>query len=193
MIYTRLFPNLQRKTLGPLMALALLVGLSSGLPGGSVMAAGAGDIAAPDAMEMPDVTQGLVDATDKAFQIGDLKGGPVLVNFWATWCAPCVAELPALSRAAEALVEDGVTVLLVSIDRGGAEKAMPFLEKYGVSGVSLGFDPRARLSREMGVQGLPTTFLLNDGQSQVWPFVGPFEWDDPAMLAIIRERVGRGR
>ena len=97
-----------------------------------------------------------------------------------------IAELPALSRAAAALADDGVTVLLVSIDRGGAKKAMPFLQTHGVSGVALGFDPKAKLSREIGVRGLPTTLLLNGGQTDAWRFVGPFEWDEPAMLEIIR-------
>ena len=84
------------------------------------------------------------------------------------------------------MADDGVTVLLVSIDRGGAQKALPFIEEYGVSGVKLGFDPKAKLSRETGVRGLPTTLLLDPGPRSAWRFVGPFEWDEPAMLGIIR-------
>ena len=113
-------------------------------------------------------------------------GRPLLINFWATWCAPCIAELPALSRAAAALAGDGITVLLVSIDRGGAAKAMTFLKEHGVTGVKLGFDPKARLSREMKVRGLPTTLFLPAGQDAAWRFVGPFEWDDQAMLDLLR-------
>ena len=71
-------------------------------------------------------------------------------------------------------------------DRGGAAKAMPFLDTHGVTGVSLGFDPKARLSREMRVRGLPTTFLLPAGQDAAWRFVGPFEWDDRDMLDLVR-------
>ena len=116
-----------------------------------------------------------------------LSGAPVTVlNFWATWCAPCIAELPALSRAAAALAGDDVTVLLVSIDRGGAAKALPFLDTHGVTGVRLGFDPKARLSREMQVRGLPTTILLPAGQDAAWRFIGPFEWDDQEMLDLVR-------
>ena len=154
----------------------LLIGLSPAL-------------AAPDAPareDAPAMTAPLVDEAGRAFTMAEFSDGPVLVNFWATWCAPCIAELPALSRAAAALADDGVTVLLVSIDRGGAQKALPFLEEYGVSGVKLGFDPKAKLSRETGVRGLPTTLLLDPGPRSAWRFVGPFEWDEPAMLEMIR-------
>ena len=154
----------------------LLIGLSPAL-------------AAPDAPvreDAPAMTAPLVDEAGRAFTMAEFSDGPVLVNFWATWCAPCIAELPALSRAAAALAGDGVTVLLVSIDRGGAKKALPFLETHGVSGVKLGFDPKAKLSRETGVRGMPTTLLLDAGAGSAWRFVGPFEWDEPAMLTMIR-------
>jgi len=185
MFYRRLLPILQPKTpvlrttaralFGLTMLLALPVaGMAEGVP------------EAPAREAAPPMTTPLVDETGAAFTMADLREGPVLVNFWATWCAPCIAELPALSRAAAALADDGVTVLLVSIDRGGAGKAAPFLATHGVSGARLGFDPKAKLSREMGVRGLPTTLLLAAGQSVAWRFVGPFEWDEPAMLEMIR-------
>ena len=77
--------------------------------------------------------------------------------------------------------------MLVSIDRGGAAKALAFLDRLAVTGVRLGFDPKARLSREVGVRGLPTTLLLTPSQDSAWRFVGPYEWDSDEMLALIRE------
>jgi len=149
-------------------------------------------VEAPPREAAPDRASPISDETGAEFSIADFAGQPVLINFWATWCAPCIAELPALSRAAAALAGDDVTVLLVSIDRGGAAKAMPFLDTHGVTGVEvvrLGFDPKARLSREMQVRGLPTTILLPAAQDAAWRFVGPFEWDDEAMLTLVRQLV----
>ena len=118
-------------------------------------------------------------------RLESLQGRPVLVNFWATWCPPCIAELPALDNAAKQLGDD-VTLLLISVDRGGRQKALPFLQDRGITRPLMGFDPKAALSREMGVRGLPTSFLLNADQSQGWAYVGPREWDSTLMIAEIR-------
>ncbi len=192
MSYRRLLSILQPKTPVsvppspvPVPALVLLLFLVLATAAPSLTGA-SGAPEAPPREAAPDLTSPITDETGAEMRIADFGGRPLLINVWATWCAPCIAELPALSRAAAALAGDEVTVLLVSIDRGGAAKAMPFLEKHGVTGVRLGFDPKARLSRGMQVRGLPTTILLPAGQDAAWRFVGPFEWDDPAMLALVR-------
>ena len=127
----------------------------------------------------------ILDENDEDFHLKSLQGQPVLVNFWATWCPPCVAELHALDNAAKQLGED-VTLLLISVDRGGRQKALPFLQSRGITRPLMGFDRKAALSREMGVRGLPTSFLLSADQSQSWTYIGPREWDSALMIAQIR-------
>ena len=143
----------------------------------------------PSRQPAPPMTTEIRDETGKSLRLSAFRGKPILVNFWATWCPPCVAELPALDRAAIAL-RDQIQVILVSVDRGGSRKALPFLQKRGVTTPALGFDPKAALSREMGVRGLPTTFLLDATQSVSWSYIGPREWDDASMLGGLRDLIG---
>ena len=81
----------------------------------------------PEGEAAPSMSTVVLDENDKDFRLKSLQGRPVLVNFWATWCPPCVAELPALDHAAKQLGDD-VTLLLISVDRGGRQKALPFLQ-----------------------------------------------------------------
>lgn len=197
MLYTRLLPNYQpkicskiavvsrRQFAGALCATALIPFLS----------VSAGATTMPDAKKPPSMQTEIVDADGKSFRISAFKGSPILVNFWATWCAPCIAELPALNQAAKNLADIDLVILLVSIDRGGAGKALPFLNDRGINetdskaGMRFGFDPKAKLPREMNISGVPTSFLLSSDQSKSWLFKGPFEWDQPDMLTGIRRLV----
>lgn len=127
-----------------------------------------------------------VDASGTAFTLDDFKGKVVLVNFWATWCAPCRAEMPALDRLHQALGGDDFTVLAISIDRGGAEAAQPFLDEIGVSALPTFYDARGRLTRAWGVYGLPVTVLMDREGREIARLVGPAEWDSDDAKAIMR-------
>ena len=94
--------------------------------------------------------------------------------------------MPSLQKAAEQLRPDGIDMLLISVDRAGRQKALPVLQSRGVTAPLFGFDPKAALSREMGVAGLPTSFLLSADQKHCLVYVGPREWHEAAMLREIR-------
>ena len=133
----------------------------------------------------PPMSTIILDKDRRALSLDVYRGTPILINFWATWCPPCVAELPALDRASEKLAGE-VKILLISVDRGGSKKALPFLQDRGISRPHFAFDANGALSREMGVRGLPTSFLVTADQRHCWVYEGPREWDDAVMVAELR-------
>ena len=187
MSYTRLSMNFQPKTAQHPRRQFLSAGFavwaswySLGMVSASAVSNTQGTIVAPP------MSNAISDENGKYFLLKSLQGRPLLINFWATWCAPCIAEMPSFQKAAEQLQPDGIDVLLISVDRGGRRKAFPVLKSNGVVAPRFGFDPKAELSREMGVAGLPTSFLLSADQQQCLVYVGPREWHEAAMQDEIR-------
>jgi thiol-disulfide isomerase/thioredoxin len=113
-------------------------------------------------------------------------GKPLLLNFWATWCPPCVAEMPALDRLHAALAEARIIVVAASQDRGGANVVRPFYERTGVQHLPVWLDPRGAAGRAFGIRGLPTTVVLNRSGREVARLEGEATWDAPAMLDRLR-------
>lgn len=115
-----------------------------------------------------------------------LRGRFVLVNFWATWCAPCVRELPSLARLQTRLGGEAFTVLALSEDLKGWPVIRPFLEKLGLESLPVLHDVQGATSRAMGVSGLPTTVLLDREGREIGRFARAAEWDQPDALALLR-------
>jgi thiol-disulfide isomerase/thioredoxin len=116
--------------------------------------------------------------------LGDLKGKPVLLNLWATWCAPCVREMPSLERLA---VERGETlrVLAVSEDRRGADVVEPFIERHELKRLPIFLDVKSDATHVFAVDAIPTTILIDREGREVGRFRGPAEWDGPAARRLI--------
>ena len=127
----------------------------------------------------------MVTARDgTVLRLSDLKGKPVLINLWATWCAPCVREMPSLERLA---VERGATlnVLAISEDRRGEEIVGPFIERHRFMRLPIYLDSKSDVSHAFGVDALPSTILIDRDGREVGRFVGPAEWDGPAARRLI--------
>ncbi len=124
--------------------------------------------------------------------LADFRGSVMLVNFWATWCSPCVRELPSLDRLQARLGGEGLLVLAINQDRRGAAVAGPFLEKLGTSQLVVFLDQRLRLGRAFGVYGLPWSFLIDRDGAVVGELAGYAEWDTPEGLALIRHYLKQG-
>ena len=117
-------------------------------------------------------------------ELADFRGHWLLVNLWATWCAPCVREMPSLDRL-QARLGDRVLVLAISEDRKGPEVVDPFLGKLDVKAMTIYLDPGAHAHQAFGIRGLPTTFLIDPEGALRGKLEGAAEWDSPTMLTLI--------
>lgn len=118
-------------------------------------------------------------------RIAEFKGKPVLVNLWATWCAPCIAEMPALDKLA-ARDASKLTVLTISQDFDGAAKVKPFFEKGGFKTIKPWIDDKSALS--LGYQAnLPASILFDSAGREVWRTSGPRDWTSAETAALLAE------
>jgi thiol-disulfide isomerase/thioredoxin len=114
-------------------------------------------------------------------------GRPLLVNIWATWCAPCKAEMPTLDTLA-ALEEGRVTVIAISQDLEGREPVRAFFKESGIKNLEPFTDPDNRMFDSIGPQiTLPTTILYDSQGHEVWRVSGGVEWDDQEIGTLLNE------
>ncbi|WP_240530075.1 TlpA disulfide reductase family protein [Novosphingobium sp. PC22D] len=124
------------------------------------------------------------DAEGKTLALPSLKGKPALVNLWATWCAPCIAELPTLDAIA---AEGRIAVVTVSQDMGKPEEVAAFLKAKGGENLPAWLDPENDLAFQYGGGVLPTSVLYDAEGREVWRYVGGNEWDNAEARALLAE------
>ncbi|OYU19557.1 MAG: redoxin [Rhodobacteraceae bacterium PARR1] len=126
-----------------------------------------------------------LDATDGEHALADWQGKWVVLNFWATWCAPCRKEMPSLDRLQAAMPE--LVVLPVATGRNAVEGIERFYAEAGVTALPVLRDPQSALAREMGVMGLPVTLIVNPDGEEVARLIGDAEWDSDSAKAVLAE------
>jgi thiol-disulfide isomerase/thioredoxin len=128
---------------------------------------------------LPEVA--LLGMDDATRSLSDYRGGWVVVNFWATWCAPCRTEMPALDR----LAGTGTTVVTVATGRNPVPAIERFWTETGIADLPVLRDPTSELSRGMGILGLPVTVILNPEGQEVARLLGDAAWDAPEAKAVL--------
>jgi thiol-disulfide isomerase/thioredoxin len=125
----------------------------------------------------------------KPMTLAKFKGVPVLVNLWATWCAPCVKELPTLDKLAAAHRADGqLGVVAVSEDSGPQASVDAFLKKLKISDLAAYHDPKSALSGAFGPDTvLPTTILYDGNGKEIWRYVGDLDWTSAEAAKLLAE------
>lgn len=118
--------------------------------------------------------------------LADFRGTPLVVNLWATWCAPCVEEMPALDRLSAELEDEGVAVLPLSADREGASAVKAFYETNDIRHLPVMLDRMGKVAQAHAVPGLPTTVLYDREGREAGRVIGIAEWDAPDSLRFLR-------
>ena len=138
----------------------------------------------PAATPHPAPEVAFTDLEGKPANLADLRGKPAIVNLWATWCQPCLREMPSLERLQQKL-GGKLTVAAVSQDRGGEKAVVPFLAKLGLDKVRVYLDPQSEVGKAFGVRGLPTSIVLDAEGREIGRVEGAAEWDSDKMLAVL--------
>ena len=134
-------------------------------------------------VDMPELT--FVDVKGKDRSLAEFRGKVVLLNLWATWCAPCVKEMPSLERLQAKLGSDRFMVLALSQDRGGLPLVQQFYAAQGLKGLDIYVDKTMASARAIKAMGLPTTLLIDAEGREIGRLVGAAEWDAPETIALI--------
>ena len=158
----------------------------------------------PYAGELPDLAEVLVpvnppktppegvfvDADGGEHTLASFLGHGMVINFWATLCEPCIAEMPSLMTLSKALAPHDIAVLPLSSDRGGAKVVSAWFESHNVSGLPILLDPRGALSSAWGGTGIPTTHIIGRDGKERARMEGAADWSSAATIALIEKLAG---
>ncbi len=140
-------------------------------------------------MALPDAT--FNNADGKQISIKEFGGKVVLLNLWATWCAPCRKEMPHLDQLQAELGSDRFEVVAVSVDRGSPAKSRKFLDDIKVKSLKLYHDPSAQLGFTLKTIGMPSTLLIDGRGRELGRLVGPAEWHSEDAKRLIRAFIAK--
>ncbi len=142
--------------------------------------------------EMRPVPNTPIEAADgTAVTLDHFRGKTVVLNFWATWCAPCRKEMPSLDRLQANFDKEVLEVVAVTVGFNAPQAVSKFLEDTEIRNISIFHDPKQALARKMGVLGLPVTVLVDRNGNEVARLTGDAEWDSDSAKVILSILVGR--
>lgn len=120
---------------------------------------------------------------DAPRSLNEVKGRWALVNFWATWCAPCRKEMPSLGALAKDMPD--LAVVALATGRNPLPQLTRFIDEAGVGHLIHMRDPKSELSSQIGILGLPVTIILNPKGQEVARLIGDADWHSPEALALL--------
>jgi thiol-disulfide isomerase/thioredoxin len=125
------------------------------------------------------------DLDGKTASLADFKGKLLVLNLWATWCHPCLEEMPALEQL-QVNIPDKLVVAAVSEDRGGKKIVEPFLDKLGLKKVKIYLDPKSDVGHAFEARGLPTSIVVGGDGKVLGKVEGAADWDSVDMYGTLK-------
>ena len=176
--------RVRRREFAGLIALFAAFVLLARFGGAGLTAPPLPDLAGPRLGEAPEWSPPATG--EEVHRLADHPKQVVLLNFWATWCAPCREELPTLEALHRALGDDGLAIIGVNVDPGDAERIRRFAEQKGLSFRVL-HDPEQRVAGSYGIRGYPTTVVIDRAGRIVLSELGAWDWSHPDAVAWLRQ------
>lgn len=134
--------------------------------------------------DLPEIIFSTTDGHEHT--LGEFHGHAMVVNIWATWCGPCVAEMPSLVKLSQALAPSDIAVMPLSSDRGGADVVQRFYRDHAITALPILLDPKSSAMRALGLRGIPTTLLVDrDGRERA-RLEGSADWSTRESIARVK-------
>ena len=138
---------------------------------------------------LPDID--FTDGNARPIRLSSFHGRVVLLNIWATWCAPCRKEMPALDRLQASLGGAEFEVVTLSVDRDGLQAVNAFYRQTGIAQLRIYLDQSGQAMSDLGVAAIPTTLLIDRQGNEIGRKIGAAQWDSPALVKAITAIVAR--
>jgi peroxiredoxin len=140
----------------------------------------------PEGIPAPDFT--FPDLNGRNISLSDYKGKVVLINIWATWCPPCVYEMPSMEKLYKEFKGENFEILAVSIDTGGKDIVAPFIKKYKLTFPAL-IDPKGTIKTLYGVTGVPESYIIDKQGIIIEKIIGGRDWAAPEIFRFFNSLI----
>lgn len=143
-----------------------------------------------DITEIKSLTSGieLSDTNENALMLEELKGSVIFINFWASWCPPCIDEMPIIEQVSRNFSENSKFKLITILYREDKEKALRYLKEKGYT-FPVYTDPGGSAARRFGVTGVPETYVIDKNGNLRERVIGPLQWDSAQTIQICRNLI----
>ncbi len=123
-----------------------------------------------------------IDAKNREFNLNDYQGNLIILNFWATWCAPCKKEMPSLDSLQVNKNLNNLKIFPINVGQDNTEKALKFFEDLEIKNLKLYFDSPITLAKKFGLRGIPTSILFNKEGLEFARIVGSIDFEDKKFI-----------